>query len=438
MKDLWTIIKTYFEFNHLHKLVQHQLDSYNHFINYQMFNTIQMFNPVIIHSEKDFDLCSEKYSLEIKITFSNLKINSPIMYENSGAKKQMFPQLARLRNFTYWSLMSLDLEIQFIVQFGENLNQKKIIHKKFKNVQIGKIPVMIKSNLCILNKYNYINSNMIGECKYDPGGYFIINGSEKTILCQERAAENNISCFKIKKNNNKWSYIAEIKSIPPNKCISPKQISIMISKKENDYGNPIYIQIPRVKNPIPIFILFRTLGIESDKDICNYILLDINNNKNKKLLFALKASILDSMKYNTKEMALEYLINNVMYTPINMTKDKGYQKKKEFAINILKNDLFPHCKKTQNKIYFLGYMINKIISCKLGLIQINDRDSYKNKRVNTTGVLLNNLFRNYFNKLVKDMSKQIKKEINKTFLRKPIFLTSIFKNIKITIYYWIF
>ena len=84
-----------------------------------------MFNPVIIHSDKDFDFISEKYSLEIKINFSNLKIYSPIMYENSGAKKQMFPQPARLRNFTYWSLMSINLEIQFIVQFGENLNEKK-------------------------------------------------------------------------------------------------------------------------------------------------------------------------------------------------------------------------------------------------------------------------------------------------------------------------
>ena len=174
-----------------------------------------------------------------------------------------------------------------------------------------------------------------GECKFDGGGYFIINGSEKTCLAQERAAENNIMCFNVKKNNNKWSWLAEIKSIPDDKCISPKQINITIATRNNGSGHPIYIHIPRIKNPIPLFIAFRALGIISDKDICRYIILDIKKENMKKMLFALKASIIEADKYNTQEKALQYIVNNAMFTPINMGEEEGKQKKKEFTENVL-------------------------------------------------------------------------------------------------------
>ena len=101
-----------------------------------------------------------------------------------------------------------------------------------------------------------------------------------------------------------------------------------------------------------------------------------------------------------------------MYTPINMTLEEGIKKKKEFTENVLKNDLFPHCKTSIQKKYFMGYMINKLLQTSFGWRKTDDRDSYKNKRLDLTGTLLNNLFRNYFNKLVKDMQKQIIREIN--------------------------
>ena len=116
-----------------------------------------------------------------------------------------------------------------------------------------------------MNQYKHLHTDLVGECRFDPGGYFIISGSEKTILAQRKACENNVMCFNIKKNNNKWSWLAEIKSIPKNKCISPKQINMMIAAKNNGNGHTIYIQIPRIKQPIPLFILFRALGILSDQ-----------------------------------------------------------------------------------------------------------------------------------------------------------------------------
>ena len=126
-----------------------------------------------------------------------------------------------------------------------------------------------------------MNSNVTGECKYDAGGYFIINGSEKTVLGQERAAENRVYCFNISKNNTKWTFTAEIKSVPDFKCISPKQLNMMVSSKNNGFGFGIYIQLPRMKGPVPLLVVYRALGILSDKDVCSKIVLDIKNEHNQ-------------------------------------------------------------------------------------------------------------------------------------------------------------
>ena len=94
-----------------------------------------------------------------------------------------------------------------------------------------------------------------------------------------------------------------------------------------------------------------------------------------------------------------------------MTPEEGKIKKEAFTQEVLDKDLFPHCRTKIQKLYFLGYMVKKLIQCKLGLNAPDDRDNYKNKRIDLVGTLLNNLFRNYFNKLVKDMQKQIVREI---------------------------
>jgi len=408
----WILIESYFKHKHLKQLVKHQLESYNYFVNNQIQQTIEMFNPLIIASEHDFIKELNLYRLEIEITFENFSIYRPQIYENNGSTKIMFPQEARLRNFSYSSAMTIDLNIKYIIRNGENYKNVLNYQKKIKNVHIGKLPIMLKSDLCVLNQYKHLNHNETGECYMDPGGYFIINGSEKTCISQERAAENQIYCYNIEKNNNKWSWKAEMKCIPDWKCISPKQISILIASRNNGYGNALYLQIPRVKTPIPLFIMFRAFNIISDKEICELIMLNITKENMKKMLISLKASIIEGNKVVTQEAAIRYIVANVIYTPMNMDKETGSKKKHDFAIEVLNNDIFPHCKTEKQKIYMLGYMTNILLQTSFGWLVESDRDSYVNKRVDLTGPLLNNLLRNYFNKLVKDMKKQIIREIN--------------------------
>ena len=411
VEEPYTLIESYFEAQHLERLVRHQIESYNHFINYQIQRTIQMFNPVRIRSENDFVESEGLYMLEIVILFDNFKLYPPQIHENNGATKLMLPQEAKLRNFTYASGMTVDVNIEYIIRNMENMQVPRIIKKTLPKINIGKMPIMLKSSVCVLTQNKHIHSVFTGECQMDCGGYFIIKGSEKTVLGQERAAENRIYCFD-GKNTTKWNWFAEIKSVPDFKCISPKQTDMMIASKNNGFGHGIYVTIPRIKQPVELFVLFRALGVISDRSICEHILLNIHDDKYSELLDSLQASIIDANKILTQEDAIKHIVTLVAFTPINMDRETGARKKREFALDVLANDLFPHCIEPQQKIYLLGVMAKKLLETSLGWLPPDDRDSYLNKRIELTGTLLNNLFRNYFNKLIKEMQKQIVREIN--------------------------
>jgi len=437
IEEPYHIIESYFQGQHLERLVRHQIESYNHFINYQAQRTIQMFNPVVIHSENDFVEEHGKYFLELNVSFENFKLYPPQIHENNGATKIMFPQEAKLRNFTYASTMTVDLQIQYIVRNTEQMDSPTVITRNLPKINIGKMPIMLKSSICVLNQNRHIQPALTGECPMDCGGYFIVKGSEKTVLGQERAAENRVYCFD-GKNTAKWDWMAEIKSVPDYKCISPKQIEMMISSKNNGFGHGLFINVPRIKQPIELFVLFRALGVISDKSICEYILLDISDEKQEELLKCLQASAIDANKYMTKEDALRHITSAVAFTPINMDKETGQRKKQEFAQEVLNTDLFPHCSTLPQKLYLLGYMAKKLLQTSLGWNLPDDRDSYLNKRIELTGTLLNNLFRNYFNKLVKEMQKQVVREINNGSWRSTenfeniINMTNIYKIMKST------
>jgi DNA-directed RNA polymerase beta subunit len=435
LEEPFAIIESYFTGQHLDRLVRHQIESYDNFINHQVQKTIGMFNPVRVVSEHDFIPETGNHALEVLIYFENFKMYPPQIHENNGATKMMLPQEARLRNFTYASTMTIDIRIEYIVR--NTNNEPTVVHKFLPKINIGKMPIMVKSSVCVLTQNRHIHPLHTGECHMDCGGYFIIKGSEKTVLGQERAAENKIYCFD-GKNTTKWSYYAEIKSVPDYKCISPKQIEMMIASKNNGFGNGIYITIPRVKQPIELFVLFRALGVPNDKRICEYILLDVDTEVQSELLDFLQASIIDANKYTSQEDAMRHITASVAYMPVGMDKETGAKKKREFAQEVLDTDLFPHCSTPSQKLVLLGYMANKLIQTSKRLIPLDDRDSYVNKRIELTGTLLNNLFRNYFNKLVKEMQKQVVREINGGSWRSTedfeniINMTNIYKIMKST------
>ena len=148
-EEPFTIIESYFRGQHLERLVRHQIESYNHFINYQIQRTIQMFNSVTIHSENDYVQEKDQYLLEIDISFGNFKLYPPQIHENNGATKIMLPDEAKIRNFTYASTMAVDLNIKYTIRNSETMDNPRVIYKTLPKINIGKMPIMIKSSICI-------------------------------------------------------------------------------------------------------------------------------------------------------------------------------------------------------------------------------------------------------------------------------------------------
>ena len=421
--DPWPYIESYLARNHLGKLVKHQIESYNDFVGEQIPKTVAMFNPIIARSEHDRDLETGQYGIEVVMHFANFSMHRPQIHENNGATKIMTPHDARIRGFTYASTTTLDLDIKVIVRDSEDPSKTKTYHKRLEKVQIGKLPVMLRSAVCVLPQASAPGRDQSGECHLDAGGYFVINGSEKLVLAQERAAEN--TTYSYRQKGAKWEAVSEVKSVPDDRCIAPKQIVLMIAHQgkhssampesvaaSSEAGRIIHVQLPRLKCPIPLFVLFRALGIISDEDICRTILLDIESDHQIPMMRALRAAVVEAASVLTEEDAKTHITKHVQFTPINVDKERGNVMRRAYAMEALTTDMFPHCSTQKQKVLYLGCMARQLLECHVGRRTYDDRDAYRNKRLDTAGVLLNNLFRNYMNKMVKDMVKAVVREIN--------------------------
>ena len=359
-EDAYTLLGAYFKDKELNRLTRHQTESMNHFTNYQMQATIDMFNPRTVSSEKDFNADTGESALTLVYNIKNLKYYPPQLYENNGATKIMMPQEARLRNFTYASKTTIDLHIEIQVRSSET-NELQVSEMMIPAIKFVDMPIMLKSSNCIIQQYNNQIKNSTGECPKDCGGYFIIKGSEKTVLGQERAAENRIYVFP-GKNTPKWDWVAEFKSVPDSKCISPKQIEMLVSSKTNVYGHGIYIVIPRMKQKtyIELFVLFRALGVLSDKTICEYILLNVEEKKQGEMLKFLEASMEDANKYiKSADTAQEDALKHIM----TMVAFNNYATTNAAAANAAINPsskLGANASEQENKKYYTDYVLQDL------------------------------------------------------------------------------
>lgn len=402
----WKLVESYFNENKGQQLVKHLVDSYNDFVLRKIDNILEGFNPIEIHHQFIPDRNCFKYTLSIEV--KNPTLSKPMIYEKDGSTKIMTPTDARNRNVTYAAPLTIDLVIKtktFDSTTGEVIEEDKRIN----NVNLGKIPIMVNSRYCVLNTC----SNLIqdDECRYDYGGYFIINGNEKVIISQDRIAENKSYVFL----NNKvstYSHVAEIRSVTENKFSVPKTTSIKLSAKANQFGRYIRVVVHHIKHDIPLFVLFRALGIESDKKIISYIVRP-NDPNYETIAQELMGSIEEANAITNTREAREYLLKfmNVNGHPKELMVNKDYRF--GVLVNVLEKEFLPHSgPELDKKAIYLGFMVNKLLSCYLGILPFDDRDSYINKRVDTPGILLANLMRQYYGKVVKDMRNMVQKDIN--------------------------
>ena len=405
-EETWSVIDKYFENKNV--LISHHIDSFNYLITDDL--------PKII-KEKDFQIkVNADWNDELKmylksyyVNFENFYISKPVIYENNGKLKKMYPNMARLRNMTYESIFYIDIKHRY--ESYDAKTNKMSVHNypTLEKFECGKIPIMLKSKFCVLSEQNGLTCEEMEEGEYDYGGYFIVKGTEKAIIPQERKCENKIYCFEEKNKQSKYSHICEISSVNSNEPSYIISTKVKMASKKGKFGNSIKVNIRSVSIDIPLFILFRALNVISDKDIIKHIFYDINPS-NTKLIELLNESINDARLITTQELALKYISKYITTVRTKNIQESSYLIK--YTYNKLLLMIFPHLgRNTVKKAFFLGKMVNKLLKTYLGMLEYDDRDSFLNKKVETSGELLAQLFRTYFSKFVKDIKSQLEKDV---------------------------
>jgi len=249
-------------------------------------------------------------------------------------------------------------------------------------VFLGRLPMMVGSKYCMLHGMAPRMRMGVGECKNDNGGYFIIDGKEKCIVMQEKFADNVLYLRRYEEKEEEkaaplFSFSAEIRSVSENVSKPVRTLRVGLVNPTASYSNGhIVVQVPNVRSPVPLFILFRALGILTDKAIVEMCLLDLD--KYADMVDLLVPSVHDASHVMTQEDAVYYISL--------LLKHKSA---KEVA-KVLMDFLFPHMGEAnmQEKALFLGHMVFRLLSVKTGLEPPTDRDHYKNKRMESTGPLL--------------------------------------------------
>ncbi len=400
----WNILDKYFTENKsidsISPLVKHQIDSYNKFINTTLPQIISGFNPIKITTKQTE---ADNRIQKININVLNPSLTKPIYQLPDGTQTIMTPYIARMNNLTYSSPLYVNVHI--IIEYLNEDNIIVKIDKYVNNVYIGKIPIMVRSNACVLHQLPAIGDSDNNECRYDYGGYFIVNGNEKVLIMQDRINENDTLIFA--PNNNSDGLYAEIRSMNDSIYLPPKTTSLNMSGKLNHMGRSIRLNTSFIRSEIPVFIMFRALGIISDKEIIQHIVYDLDNKDNQRIIGQLMACCDDASDIHTQEQAEEVLIK--IMTGVNKTTQNPT---KILRDNII-NDFLPHVGKNyRRKALYLGYMIRKMIRIYLGYDTYDNRDSYMNKRIDSPGILLSNLFRQCYGKMSKEIKGLIERELN--------------------------
>jgi DNA-directed RNA polymerase II subunit RPB2 len=399
----WKLIDKYFKDNP-NNLVLHHLESYNDFLKYGIRRIFRENNPIRFIEREDESNESDKRN-ECLLYLGGKEGNKiyygkPIIYDDNYSH-YMFPNDARLRNMTYGITIHYDVEVEFIYYIeGEKKEHKIEIPKVF----FGRFPIMLQSEVCILNNMNKEVRFNMGECRNDYGGYFIIDGKEKVIVSQEKFADNMLYIRK-NKEDDIYSHSAEIRSVSEDtsKPIRTTAVKI-IAPSPSLTNNQIVILVPNVKKPVPLFILMRALGIISDKQIISVCLLtDLDNNtenNNNEYIDLFIPSVHDANKFFNQQTALEFIAE--------LTKRGTVSS----VIEILSDYFLPHIGELNflEKAYFLGYMVNRLLKVYKKEEKPTDRDNFRFKRVELSGSLMYDLFREYYLIQKKDITRKIDEE----------------------------
>jgi len=377
---IWKLIDTYFEDNP-YALVSHHQDSYNQFFKTGLSQIFKEKNPIQILKQQDE--ATKEFNLDCKLYLggkdgSKIYYGKPVIYDENY-EHYMYPNEARLRNMTYGFSIHYDVDVEFKIN-ADTLIERNITLEK---IYLGRFPIMVQSNMCILQNLDPKVRFESGECVNDPGGYFIIDGKEKVIVCQEKFGDNMLY---IRDNySDTYKYSVEVKSASEDSAKPKRTTAVrMVAPLPTQSNGNMVVTIPNVRKPVPLFIVMRALGIVSDKAIIEACLLDMDKNSNYVDLFI--PCIHDASIVFTQETALKYIAT--------FTKGKTVP----HVLEILSDYFLPHIGEMnfKDKAYFIGHMAFTLLRTSQKEQAPTDRDNFKYKRVEVCGSLLADLFKEYY------------------------------------------
>jgi DNA-directed RNA polymerase subunit B len=356
MKEYMTLLKSFMKEE---GLVKFQIDSYNDFIENRI--------PAIIKQIKE--IRPEVPDLgDFRIKLGKFKVGKPVgadiwgpwMKEADGSERPILPQEARIRNLTYSAPMYLEMT--------PTLND---IESDTVTVNFGDLPVMVKSKICPLSKMDREELIKAGEDPDDPGGYFIVNGTERVLVLIEEISPNKIIVEKPSTPN-----VTEVARIH-----SERDGYIQRHLIERRSDGIIRINFANV-NKLPIVVLLRALGLESDRDI----VVALSDDPEVQQEFY--PNLFETESATAKE-AIEEIADFLKITQKEYRQDK--------VNKLLDKYLLPHLgqdkKDRMTKALYLAKACEKVIKHYLKKSPKDDLDHYSNKRLKLSGDLLEILFR---------------------------------------------
>ncbi|KAL9087770.1 MAG: hypothetical protein Q9159_003453 [Coniocarpon cinnabarinum] len=419
--DCWQVIDAFFDEK---GLVSQQIDSYNEFVSTTIRDIIQDNNVITVdqdmpHSEDDVDpIIKRRYQIKI----GEPMMQRPTVTESDGEANPMNPNDARLRGLTYSSPLFVPMDYKILVarERVAELNEEEPQDDeepgtelvwveqagswKQENAFIGRVPIMLKAKNCVLRNLPSSALHALGECPFDQGGYFIINGGEKVLIAQERSAGNIVQVFS--KHGTPTPVVAEIRSSVEkgSRLIAGMTLKLYDKGDANRkiHGSPIRVQIQNVKTELPIGVVFRALGVVSDEDILNHIVYDHTDTQ---MLEILKPSLAESAPIQSQDYALQFIASRSALT--------SQSKRLKYARDIMQKEFLPHISQEPGsetrKAFFLGYMVHRLLQVRLGRREEDDRDHFGKKRLDLAGPLLASIFRNNYWKMFQDLRRWLQR-----------------------------
>lgn len=394
-QDRWKVIDKFFT---SHGLVKHQLDSFNYFLTHMI--------PDIIHdSNRNNDAVIINGNF-YRVKFGDYFIEKPVFKDGRDDITELTPQIARIRNLTY----SAPAFIKIVVEKC-SIESGEVIQTFESTENFASIPIMVHSRYCRL--FNLTDEELFaeGECIMDEGGYFIVNGGERTVVSQEKQTNNKLFYFIEKKKGEILSYTTEIRSRVYFMSKSPSLLSITIE------GGEIFVQLPNVVNKVPLLVVFEALGAKNDKEIFDYILGgDFTDND---CVNVVRNSMGTKFRIGKGvDAALDYISSRKAGNAELSRADRIAD-----ARTLFLRDFLPHLSingartdvadEEERKRIFFGFMVKNLIEFSLGRFDASDRDHFANKRVDCVGPLFAQLFRQLFLHFRRDFCKIIKVNIEK-------------------------